>query len=55
VREVDRKLTAAGGCARFGMDEGYVVGPREMVFRMLAEFAKGIKEGRAGGEEVQDV
>ena len=39
------KLTVARGCTRFGMDDGYMVGPIEVVFKVLAEFAKGIREG----------
>ena len=29
---------------RFGMDDGYFVGPRAMVFQVLAEFARGVRE-----------
>ena len=32
VREADRRLEAAGGCVRFGMDDGHFVGPREVMF-----------------------
>jgi len=32
-----------GGCARFGMDDGYMMGPKEVVFQVLAEFAAGIR------------
>jgi hypothetical protein len=45
VREADIKLTARGGCGRFGMDDGYMVGPREVVFKVLVEFVKGTREG----------
>ena len=38
------KLTAIRGCARFGMDDGYMVGPRDLIFKVLVEFAKGIRE-----------
>jgi hypothetical protein len=44
VKEADMQLAQAGGCARFGMDDGYMIGPPEVVFRVLAEFAAGIKE-----------
>jgi hypothetical protein len=27
------------------MDEGYIVGPREVIFGVLEEFAKGIRGG----------
>jgi hypothetical protein len=37
------KLAAVGGCARFGMDDGHMIGPREVVFKILAEFTKGIE------------
>jgi hypothetical protein len=45
VREADMNLTTSRGCARFGLDDGYMVGPKEVVFKVLADFAKGIKEG----------
>ena len=32
-----------GGCARFGMDDGYLVGPKEIIFEVLAEFAEGLE------------
>ncbi len=32
-----------GGCARFGIDDGYLVGPPEVVFRVLVEFAANLK------------
>ena len=35
---------ALGGYARFGMDDGYMIGPPEEVFKVLAEFAAGVKE-----------
>jgi len=44
VKEADKRLAELGGCARFGMDDGYMIGPPEVVFKMLAEFAAGIKE-----------
>jgi hypothetical protein len=39
------ELNAAGGCARFGMDDGYLVGRREVIFGVLEDFAKGIRKG----------
>jgi hypothetical protein len=45
VKEADRKLEATGGYVRFGMDDGYFVGPRKVVFEVLAEFEKGAREG----------
>jgi len=32
VKEVDMRLVEHGGCARFGMDDGYMMGPKEVVF-----------------------
>jgi hypothetical protein len=29
-----------GGCARFGMDDGYMMGPKEVVFQVFAEGVK---------------
>jgi hypothetical protein len=44
VKETDKRLVELGGCARFGMDDGYMIGPPEVVFQVLAEFAAGLKE-----------
>ena len=33
-----------GGRARFGMDDGYLMGPMEVIFRFWRSFAVGIKE-----------
>ena len=33
-----------GGCARFGMDDGYMIGPPKLVVTLLVEFTTGIKE-----------
>ena len=44
VKNADEKLAAVGGCARFGMDDGYLVGPPEIVFEVLAEFARDLKK-----------
>ena len=38
------QLVELGGCARFRMDDGYMIGPPEMVYKVLAEFAARIKE-----------
>ena len=38
VVEAGAKLAVTGGCARFGMDDGYILGPREIVFRVLQVF-----------------
>ncbi len=47
--EADAELAAAhGGCARFGMDDGYFVGPRKAVFQVLQKFAKRVKEQTRG-------
>ena len=44
VKEADMRLVELGGCARFGTDDGYMIGPPELVFEVLAEFAAGIQE-----------
>ena len=44
VKEADRRMVELRGCARFGMDDGYMIGPPEEVFKVLAEFAAGINE-----------
>ena len=43
VKEADGRLGAFGGCARFRMDNSYMVGPPEVVFRASADFAVGLK------------
>ncbi len=44
VREADRRLAAARGCVRFGMDDGYFTWTREVIFTVLAEFARKVRE-----------
>jgi hypothetical protein len=44
VKRADKRLVEYGGCARFGMDDGYMMGPMEVVFQVLKEFVIGIKE-----------
>jgi len=44
VKEADMRLVERGGCARFGMDDGYMIGPPEGVFKVMAEIGAGIKE-----------
>ncbi len=38
------RLAEHGGCASFEMDDGYMIGPKEVVFEVLGSFAKGMKE-----------
>ena len=47
VKKADARLVECGGCARFGMDDGYMIGPKEVVFEVLSEFAMAI-EGKQG-------
>ena len=44
VRRMDAALAAGGGLAKFGMDDGYGVGPPGIVFPALAEFEKDVQE-----------
>ena len=44
VKKADKRLGECGGYARFGMDDGYMVGPKEVVFEVLVEFAKALEE-----------
>ncbi len=44
VKEADMRLGEYGGCARFGMDDGFMIGPKEVVLKDLVEFATGLKE-----------
>ena len=43
VKNADEKLAVVGGCAILGMDDGYLVGPPEIVFEVLAKFARDLK------------
>jgi len=49
VKAADKKLAAIGGCARFGMDDGYMIGLREAIFQVLPDFANGIRESTGCG------
>ena len=40
VVKVDKLLAEGGGCARFGSDDGYLLGPTELVFGALERFTK---------------
>lgn len=44
VRQLDNTLRAAGGLARFGMDDGYCWGPPSVLFPALDKFRADIKE-----------
>ena len=40
----DTLLAAEGGCARFGWDDGYLLGPPELVFQVLGRFIADVEE-----------
>ena len=44
VRQADAQLAEAGGMARFGWDDGYLVGPPDTVFATLEKFSKDVAE-----------
>ena len=44
VRALHARLSAVGGQAKFGNDDGYACGPREVVFEAVEEFRAAIKE-----------
>jgi len=44
VKELDAEVGAAGGAARFDMDDGYVVGPPAVVFPAVLRFAERISD-----------
>ena len=44
VIALDNTLTAVGGMARFGNDDGYAIGPKEVLFPAIAKFAEEIRE-----------
>ena len=44
MRQADALLARHGGCARFGMDDGYFEGPAHIVFQAITDFAVGVEE-----------
>ena len=40
-------------CAMFGMDDGYMVGPKELIFEVVRQFANGVKEDTSCGLNVR--
>ena len=44
VVRVNAMLTAEGGCARFGWDDGYLLGPAELVLAALETFSREVEE-----------
>ena len=44
VMALDAELSAHGGCARFGADDGILVGPPEVVWRAFAKFVADLEE-----------
>ena len=42
VRELNSSLKSSGGMARFGMDDGYALGPPDVVFPALEKFARDV-------------
>ena len=40
VRKADKYLAAQGGCARFGWDDGYLIGPTDTVYETLESFSQ---------------
>ena len=43
AEELDAAVAAAGGVARFGMDDGFVVGPPHVVFPAIERFKARLK------------
>ena len=44
VRELNATLSAHGGMARFGNDDGYLIGPADVLFPALALFATKVRD-----------
>ena len=44
VIELDRSLVAVGGMAKFGNDDGYAIGPANILFPAISKFARDIKD-----------
>ena len=44
VRRLDERCKAAGGMAKFGMDDGYAVGPKEVVVNAVRQFAEEVEQ-----------
>ena len=43
VRVLNATLSASGGMAKFGMDDGYAAGPAHVIFSALEKFARDVK------------
>ena len=44
VNKVDEMLASGGGCARFGWDDGYLLGPPDLVLAALDIFSREVEE-----------
>ena len=44
VKKANRRLVECGGCSRFGMHTGYMIGPKEVVFEVLTKFVEALRE-----------
>ena len=46
VRKLNETVTEHGGMAKFGMDDGYAIGPPNIVFTAVEEFARKVEQQR---------
>jgi len=53
VKEAVKRLAAEGGCARFRMDDGYMVGPKDLIFDVVRQFATRVKANTGCGLNVR--
>ena len=44
VRRLDERCRAAGGMAKFGMDDGYAIGPAEVILDAVRRFGEEVRE-----------
>ena len=44
VRNLNRTLNDHGGMARFGMDDGYAIGPPDIIFPAIEKFAVDVRQ-----------
>ena len=53
VRDLDARLSAAGGMAKLGNDNGYAIGPADVLFPAITEFAQHVQEGHHLHQQVK--
>ena len=44
VQKADQELESQGGCARFGWDDGYLIGPPDVTYATLETFSREVHD-----------